>query len=56
MRTEKKKLLVGAAVLVLLGFVLYRSRGALHLGDFSGGSFGPRFEAPIHFTFCWASH
>src|SRR5260221_3113927 len=37
MRTEKKKLLVGAAVLVLLGFVLYRSRGALHLGDFSGG-------------------
>src|SRR5256885_10829188 len=36
MRTEKKKLLVGAAVLVLLGFVLYRSRGALHLGDFSG--------------------
>src|SRR5882672_5296935 len=37
MRTEKKKLLDGAAVLVLLGFVLYRSRGASHLGDFSGG-------------------
>ena len=37
MRTEKKKLLVGAAALVLLGFVLYRSRGVLHLGDFSGG-------------------
>lgn len=37
MRTEKKKLLVGAAALVLLGFVLYRSRGALHLGEFSGG-------------------
>src|SRR2546430_16154039 len=37
MRTEQTTLLVGAAVLVLLGFVLYRSRGALHLGDFSGG-------------------
>jgi uncharacterized protein (TIRG00374 family) len=37
MRTGKKKLLVGTAALVLLGYVLYRSRGALHLGDFSGG-------------------
>jgi glycosyltransferase 2 family protein len=36
MRTEKK-LLLGAAALVLLGFVLYRSRGVLHLGEFSGG-------------------
>ncbi len=37
MRTGRKKLWLGAAALVLLGFVLYRSRGALHLGDFSGG-------------------
>src|SRR5437667_11443031 len=37
MRTEERKLPVGAAALVLLGFVLYRSRGVLHLGDFSGG-------------------
>ena len=37
MRTGPKKLWLGAAALVLLGFVLYRSRGALHLGDFSGG-------------------
>src|SRR6266850_375681 len=37
MRTDKKKLLLGAAALVLLGYILYRSRGVLHLGDFSGG-------------------
>lgn len=37
MRTDKKRLWLGAAALVLLGFVLYRSRGELHLGDFSGG-------------------
>jgi uncharacterized protein (TIRG00374 family) len=36
MRTEKKKLLVGAAALVILCFFIYRSRGMLHLGDFSG--------------------
>jgi uncharacterized protein (TIRG00374 family) len=36
MRTGKRKLLIGAAALVLLGFLLYRSRGLLHLGDFSG--------------------
>ncbi|HWZ97324.1 MAG TPA: lysylphosphatidylglycerol synthase transmembrane domain-containing protein [Candidatus Dormibacteraeota bacterium] len=37
MQRNKKKLLVGAAALVLLGFVLYRSRNLLHLSDFSGG-------------------
>jgi len=36
MRTGKRKLLIGAAALVLLGFLLYRSRDLLHLGDFSG--------------------
>jgi uncharacterized protein (TIRG00374 family) len=37
MQTGKKKLLLGAAALLLLGFLLYRSRTLLHLGDFSGG-------------------
>lgn len=37
MRTGRKKLWLGAAALVVIGYVLYRSRGALHLGDFSGG-------------------
>ncbi|HLZ13101.1 MAG TPA: lysylphosphatidylglycerol synthase transmembrane domain-containing protein [Candidatus Acidoferrum sp.] len=37
MRTEKKKVVAGAAALVVLGYVLYRLRGALDLGDFSGG-------------------
>jgi len=37
MRTGKKKLLFGAAALVLLGIIIYRSRNMLHLGDFSGG-------------------
>ena len=36
MQTGKRKLFIGAAALVLLGFLLYRSRGLLHLGDFSG--------------------
>ena len=36
MQTGKRKLLIGAAALVLLGFLLYRSRDLLHLGDFSG--------------------
>lgn len=33
----RKKLLLGAAALVILGYVLYQSRGALHLSQFSGG-------------------
>jgi hypothetical protein len=37
MRTGKRKLLLGAAALVLLGFLVYRSRDLLHLGNFSGG-------------------
>ncbi len=37
MRTDKKRLWLGAAALVLLGYVLYRSRNLLHLSDFSGG-------------------
>src|SRR5215467_3933647 len=37
MRTGRKKLLLGATALVILGYVLYRSRGALHLSEFSGG-------------------
>lgn len=36
MQTGKRKLLIGAAALVLLGFLLYRSRDLLHLSDFSG--------------------
>jgi glycosyltransferase 2 family protein len=37
MRMDKKRLWLGAAALVLLGYVLYRSRNLLHLHDFSGG-------------------
>jgi len=36
MQTGKRKLFIGAAALVLLGFLLYRSRDLLHLGNFSG--------------------
>ncbi len=36
MRTGRKKLLLGGAALVLVGFLVYRSRDMLHLGDFSG--------------------
>jgi glycosyltransferase 2 family protein len=35
MRTGKRKLLIGAAALAILGFVLYRSRNSLHFGEFS---------------------
>jgi glycosyltransferase 2 family protein len=35
MRTEKKKLVAGAAALVVVGLLVYRSRNMLHLGDFS---------------------
>lgn len=35
MQREKKKLLLSAAALVLVGFLVYRSRNMLHLGDFS---------------------
>lgn len=35
MQNDKKKLLLGAAALVLVGFLIYRSRSMLHLGDFS---------------------
>src|SRR5215813_8210988 len=37
MQTGKKRLWLGAAALVLLGYVLYRSRDILHLNEFSGG-------------------
>jgi uncharacterized protein (TIRG00374 family) len=37
MRMNKKRLLLGAAALVLLGILIYRSRDMLHLGAFSGG-------------------
>src|SRR5215470_1437054 len=37
MRTDKKRLWLGAAALLLLGYVLFRSRNLLHLSDFSGG-------------------
>src|SRR5215475_4271817 len=37
MRTDKKRFWLGAAALVLLGYVLYRSRNLLHLSEFSGG-------------------
>ena len=33
----KKRFWLGAAALVLLGYILYRSRNLFHLGDFSGG-------------------
>src|SRR5215475_13988048 len=36
MQTGKRKLFIGAAALVLLGYLLYRSRDLLHLGNFSG--------------------
>ncbi len=36
MQTSSRKLLVGLIGLLLLGFVVYRSSGMLHLGDFSG--------------------
>jgi uncharacterized protein (TIRG00374 family) len=36
MQIGKRKLFIGAAALVLLGFLLYRSRDLLHLGNFSG--------------------
>jgi hypothetical protein len=36
MKTSSRKLLVVLAALLLLGFVVYRSSGMLHLGDFSG--------------------
>ena len=35
MQKDKKKLLLAAAALVLIGFFVYRSRNMLHLGDFS---------------------
>lgn len=35
MDRQKKKLLLGAVALVLVGFLAYRSRDMLHLGDFS---------------------
>src|SRR3989441_5995350 len=36
MQTSSRKLLVVLIGLLLLGFVVYRSSGMLHLGDFSG--------------------
>jgi uncharacterized protein (TIRG00374 family) len=36
MRASSRKLLLFAAALVVLGFLLYRSRGFFHLADFSG--------------------
>lgn len=37
MRTNQKRIWLGAAALILLGYLLYRSRALLHLSDFSGG-------------------
>lgn len=50
MRTGRKRFLLGAAALVILGFVLYRSRGALHLSEFSGGKLWAaiRTANPLH--------
>lgn len=39
MRASSRKLLVGVVGLCLLGFVIYRSRGFFHFGDFSGAKF-----------------
>src|ERR1700730_16754050 len=36
MRAWSRKLVFVAAVLIVLGFVIYRSRGLFHFGDFSG--------------------
>src|SRR5260370_10519318 len=36
MQTSSRKLLVVLTGLLVLGFVLYRSSGMIHLGDFSG--------------------
>src|SRR5258708_18833931 len=36
MQTSSRKLLVVLIGLLVLGFVLYRSSGMIHLGDFSG--------------------
>ena len=37
MRASSRKLLLAAVGLLILGFVVYRSRGFFHFGDFSGG-------------------
>jgi uncharacterized protein (TIRG00374 family) len=36
MQKSSRKLLVGLAVLLVIGFVIYRSSGMIHLADFSG--------------------
>jgi glycosyltransferase 2 family protein len=36
MKTSSRKLLVALAVLLVIGFVVYRSSGMIHLADFSG--------------------
>src|SRR5215471_8410259 len=36
MRARSRKLLIAGVGVILLGFILYRSRGMFHWGDFSG--------------------